>query len=924
MNTQNQKSLSPRGSEWRRWDLHIHTPASYINGFKGWESYIKKLNDVTKQKDIRALGITDYFSIDGYKTIITEYKNSLRNIELILPNIEFRLDNIVYRRGTKKPKRLNFHVIFSNEVDIEDIETQFLGDLHFYKSSGNAGELSKIKLEKKAIEEYGKECKKQKGFESDSNLTAGAKNIVFKLDEIVNSLKNKPEYFKGKYLLFLESEFWSDIDWGQDYGLRKTLLEVSHGVFDSNPNDIKWFLGLDRNSYQNQQTFIDEFGRLFPCIHGTDAHTEQELGQRPDQNRFCWIKGDLTFEGLKQILYEPELRVKIQQEDPRENETFARIEKCVINFPSPLKIQTEQSGKVTDFCLQDKYELEFSNNLTGIIGGRGSGKSTLVHLLYNVSPKKDIIKLDELNSPLLNLDLSPDPLKQVAELTTTEIPVDTEFFLQNEIEKFARDVDEMSGLIRQRLLRLSFSDNQTSLKDLENAWSEKAHSMNELIEAYDSISTAIRGTELIKKQIEALKKQIAVIKSKEYKDFQKEIEDISDKISAFKRYKNEYTQIVNEIDALITITSQLNWNAEQGKDTLTKLMSSVRDYKEKLKQAFSLSESKLEANKYSEQFSAKKFQLKKYLAKKGLAEENIEELAGVSEQIKELEDEIRSLERQKAPFEEIYSKRHSILSEYKEKCSDYHDRFFEVAVRLQKELEGLPFFDKEISFTPKINEQRLREVAVEFVKQSSPTKVTLRTDDIQTVLFDVDNITEYLEDKNKIQTCVNQSDKTFLHKQVLQELVNNPVFLEKLHFRLWRDYYDIGNIQVQTKLGDKLLQNTSFGERCGIVMSIVLVAGTNPIVIDQPEDNLDGKFISNVLVPLVRKRKLSRQIILVTRDANIVIGGDAELIHILESDEKKTKIVPATIENIEHREKYIWILDGGKDAFLKREQKYNI
>lgn len=926
MNTQNQKSLYPRGSEWRRWDLHIHTPASYINGFGGWVSYIKKLNDVTKQKDIRALGVTDYFSIDGYKAIITEYKNSLKNIELILPNIEFRLDNIVYRRGIKKPKRLNFHVIFSNEVDIGDIETQFLGDLHFYKGSGNAGELSKIKLEKKAIEKYGKECKKQKEFESDSDLTAGAKNIVFKLDEIVNSLKNKPEYFKGKYLLFLESEFWSDIDWGQDYGLRKTLLEVSHGVFDSNPNDIKWFLGLDRNSYQKQQAFIDEFGRLFPSIHGTDAHTEQELEQRPEQNRFCWIKADLTFEGLKQILYEPELRVKIQQEDPRENETYTRVEKCIINFPSLLKIQTEESGKKTDFCLQDKYELEFSNNLTCIIGGRGSGKSTLVHLLYNVWSKKDIVKLDELNSPLLSLDLIPDPLKQVAELTTTEIPADTEFFLQNEIEKFARDVDEMSGLIRHRLLRFSFSDNQIPLKDLENEWSEASHSMDELIEAYDSISTATQNIELIKKQIGILKKQTAVIKSKEYKDFQREIEDINDKISALKRYKSEYTQIVTEIDALITTTSQLNWNEEQGKDTLTKLMGSLRDYKEKLKQAFSLSESKFEANKYSEQFAAKKLQLKKYLVEKGLAEENIEELADVSEQIKELEDEIRSLERQKAPFEEIYSKRDSILSEYKEKCSVYHDRFFEVAVRLQKELEGLPFFDKEISFTPKINEQRLREAAVEFVKQSSPTKVTLRTDDIQTVLFDVNSITEYLEDKNKIQTCVNQSDKTFLHKQVLQELVNNPVFLEKLYFRLWRDYYDIGNIQVQTKLGDKLLQNTSFGERCGIVMSIVLVAGTNPIVIDQPEDNLDGKFISNVLVPLLRKRKLSRQILLVTRDANIVIGGDAELIHILESDEngKKTKVAPSSIENIEYREKYIWILDGGKEAFLKREQKYSI
>ena len=130
-----------------------------------------------------------------------------------------------------------------------------------------------------------------------------------------------------------------------------------------------------------------------------------------------------------------------------------------------MKIKIEETGKKTDFCLQGKYELEFSNNLTCVIGGRGSGKSTLVHMLYNAWPKKNIEKLEELNSPLLGLDLPPDLLKQVAELTTSEVPVDTEFFLQNEIEKIAKDVEEMSDLIRHRLVLLSFLGNQISLKD---------------------------------------------------------------------------------------------------------------------------------------------------------------------------------------------------------------------------------------------------------------------------------------------------------------------------------------------------------------------------------------------------------------------------------------------------------------------------
>ena len=123
-----------------------------------------------------------------------------------------------------------------------------------------------------------------------------------------------------------------------------------------------------------------------------------------------------------------------------------------------------------------------------------------------------------------------------------------------------------------------------------------------------------------------------------------------------------------------------------------------------------------------------------------------------------------------------------------------------------------------------------------------------------------------------------------------------------------KHYFDNKNIQVQTKLGEKLLQNTSFGERCGIVIAITLVAGTNPIVIDQPEDNLDGKYISEVLVPLIRGQKQKRQIILITRDANIAIGADSELILILDKEERGSVLLPATIENtVFHQESKIYL-----------------
>jgi predicted metal-dependent phosphoesterase TrpH len=85
-----------KGSEWRKWDLHVHTPCSIVHNFKTingkdvWESFINDLESLPS--DIRVLGINDYLFIDGYKKVL-EYKKQgrLKNIELILPVIEFRL-----------------------------------------------------------------------------------------------------------------------------------------------------------------------------------------------------------------------------------------------------------------------------------------------------------------------------------------------------------------------------------------------------------------------------------------------------------------------------------------------------------------------------------------------------------------------------------------------------------------------------------------------------------------------------------------------------------------------------------------------------------------------------------------------------------------------------------------------------------------
>ena len=86
----------PRGSQWRKWDLHVHTPSSLRQHYGGdteenWGDFISYLEALPAE--FKVLGINDYIFLDGYKKIRAEKeKGRLKNIDLLLPVIELRLN----------------------------------------------------------------------------------------------------------------------------------------------------------------------------------------------------------------------------------------------------------------------------------------------------------------------------------------------------------------------------------------------------------------------------------------------------------------------------------------------------------------------------------------------------------------------------------------------------------------------------------------------------------------------------------------------------------------------------------------------------------------------------------------------------------------------------------------------------------------
>ena len=108
-------------------------------------------------------------------------------------------------------------------------------------------------------------------------------------------------------------------------------------------------------------------------------------------------------------------------------------------------------------------------------------------------------------------------------------------------------------------------------------------------------------------------------------------------------------------------------------------------------------------------------------------------------------------------------------------------------------------------------------------------------------------------------------------------------------------------------------------------MAVLLLESLAPLLVDQPEDDLDNRFIAETIVPKMRSSKQRRQFILATHNANIPVFGDAELIVILEAGDKQAYITDGNIGSIDAQqvqESAGRILEGGREAFEVRKQKY--
>lgn len=262
-----------RGSEWRKWDLHVHTPESHLNNQfgKDWDTYVQKLFRAAIAKNIVVLGITDYFTVDGYKTLKEQYLSKSAKLAQLFtseevtqisgircfPNIEFRLSKIV---GIS---RINCHVIFSDEVPIKDIEEHFLHDLSFTNMAPPQATAEKRKLKVENLRTLGTRLIEEHApFKGQDPLIVGMTNAVVDDDEIFKTLSDSR--FKEKYFFcVVADEDLPKLKWdSQDHHTRKVLIQRSDGLFAGHPGTRNWALGLPPQYTEGEEGFVKEFKSL--------------------------------------------------------------------------------------------------------------------------------------------------------------------------------------------------------------------------------------------------------------------------------------------------------------------------------------------------------------------------------------------------------------------------------------------------------------------------------------------------------------------------------------------------------------------------------------------------------------------------------------------------------------------------------------
>lgn len=898
-----------RGSEWRKWDLHIHTPGTakndhYGNSDEVWERYI----DALEKSDVTVFGITDYFSISNYIKVKEYQKQDRLKGKFLLPNVEMRIYPV-----TDKSKLINIHAIFDPFLDVADIEREFFRQLQF---TYNDASYSCIDND---LAKLGRIVENNPNLADDVAIKKGIDAFAVSYEALKKVIDKA--FFKGHVIIALSNGSKDGVTGilnqeGNMQPLRKEITRMSDIILSGNPGDVEYFSGAKTSV----EEVVSTYGSLKPCIIGSDAHSLDKVGVFPN-DRITWIKADPTFEGLKQILFEPKERVRISDAIPDFKYDYNIIDHVVLNTAGVWN-QT----------------IPLNQNLNTIIGGRSTGKSTL---LASMAAKFQKIKNDE------NYDFIKGLSDNVHVFWRDGLEADNkeiEYFTQNEIANIIsrRDSDKLFleiliSLPNMREAYEKFKADEAakfaSIQAKVSLFFEKRRQYNEK----NAYVKTLGDKEGIKREIEKFAKERDTIqrnltdKKELLERFQiaaKELADLRTK-EVVMRQDLEILNLLSSSN-LLSINPSVSWLgltedisqkvSEEIQKVLAQSNSHLQDF---VKDLISKEDNafKALAREINEKQNASDYQE----GKKIFAENK--NLSHVMEQISNLSKQILLINKESQILEELSKECKTIASDLLNEHLSYLDMMNSIASVLRIQHDNITLsagYELKKDLEEKLNEC-----------------ISLRSASMNALIVNV--IFQYQKKtKDSIKECL----KDLLNKALRGEITfkNGYDVQSFISMILSGNWF---SLQYSVDYEGDNLSDMSPGKRSFVVLKLLLDFSDKkcPILIDQPEDNLDNRAIYNELVKYIREKKKERQIILVTHNPNIVVGADSEEVIVANQNGKnapndkgiKFQYVYGSLEHSMHRnsdeslpilyrcgirEHVCDILEGGENAFRDRENKY--
>lgn len=930
-----------KGSVWRKWDLHVHTPASYYNNFsfsskeerekyKGniWEKYVDELEKI---QDVAVIGITDYFSIEGYKKILEYRQNGrLKNFDLLLPNIEFRV-NII----TNKNNRLNLHVIFSDDISVEDID-EFLSRVNLIISDPYSSSFQHVGCTERGLVKVGRHFANDENLPDEKALEIGFKQAVIEIDQLLSLLEKTPG-FSGKYLIIMGEDCHgglSEIPYDQAAHLRTELYRKCHVIESSNRNTIDFWLG--KSAKITIKELLERFGGCKPCIRGSDSHSFDKLCKN-ERNLFCWIKADPTFEGLKQIIYEPEERVRIQEDNPEPRKSIYSL--------SSVKIS---NSKISDELEIEEQKIELNSNLIAVIGGKGNGKTALLDLIANCfedrckrsgEDKNSFVQRIEDQKPDLDVEISfigNDVDKFSKQL------LDMEFFRYSKITYLPQGkIEEYSGdrtKLHEKIKEIIFNNQEVIefeqefknlLEDIKILENEINNINSEIYKLEENTNPEIEYQLLFEKSIKVGE---LIDKEKGLSDFIKNIEENSkDKVEKLKEEENSLRLIHSKLESIENNVSILKNKIEEESKELNSEISKLNSDFMELGISVNIPpidlQPQLEATYHAQKLIESKIkEIKNQIKEK---EQELDRLSGIEKThanlLKEIEkikieinlltNRIEDINKKKIQIQELDEKRREKYEEFIRKHIKLKSCYEKIIEKFSKDKDKILSnidFKSNIFFDQTKFEENLEEIL--DLRRVPPTQIRELSAKLNNVINS--NIDEL---KSKIEEYITYAFK-------LKEFLKGK---GKGKTRTNLDFYNLifGNyfsLNTEIFFNRIPMEKLSMGQKGTVLLKIFLAEGDHPLIIDQPEENLDNKFVYEDLVSAFREAKKKRQVIIATHNANLVVNTDAEQVIVAEFKNNKISYKSGSIENREIRNDITLLLEGGKEAFKRREEKYGI